>query len=66
MRDSWHDRKTNRQFGCRHCNEGGSGGHYYCHEGGKPCQDCTDDALWTQENIDAGYGPMGEDTGYDY
>jgi hypothetical protein len=59
--DSWHaDRALVR--GCVHCADGDTRGHYHCRESG-PCQDCTGDALTAAENVAAGYGPNGEDTG---
>lgn len=58
---SWHmDRALVR--GCMHCWEGDTRGHYHCREDA-PCQDCSDGSLTAAENIAAGYGPHGEDTG---
>lgn len=62
--DTWHDRKAPRK-GCMHCEGGESGGHYLC-TNGEPCQDCVDEGLTAAENVTAGYGPNGEDTGSEY
>lgn len=61
--DTWHDRKTPRK-GCLHCESGQSGGHYTC-TAEKPCQDCVDEGMTAAENVAAGFGPNGEDTGPD-
>ncbi len=59
----WHDRVTSDER-CEHC-AAGKAGHYACYEG-EWCQDCQDDAQTAAEDISAGYGPNGEDTGYDW
>ncbi len=71
MVDTWHD-ASNPQPGCVHCDDssagpffGAGGGHYLC-TASVPCQDCADDAQTARENVAAGYGPNGEDTGYEY
>lgn len=66
MSDTWHD-SLNPRRGCLHCAEGDPCSHYLCTET-RPCQDCIDDALTAAENIAAGYGANGEDTGslHDY
>lgn len=62
---TWHSYPITQDHSvCVHCYERQSGGHYACTED-NPCQDCTDDSLTASENIAAGYGPHGEDTGSD-
>jgi hypothetical protein len=62
--DTWHDRKTPRK-GCLHCADGDGRGHYFCTEA-EPCGDCVDEGLTAAENVAAGYGPHGEDTGSEH
>ena len=65
--DTWHYRHPSSPYGrqCLHCSEGDGQGHYLCTEE-VPCQDCRDMAEWHSENIAAGYGPWGEDTGNEW
>lgn len=63
---AWHNYPVTQDYDeCVHCYERQSGGHYACTEH-EPCQDCIDDSLTAAENIAAGYGPNGEDTGSEH
>jgi hypothetical protein len=60
----WHKRVANVP-GCMHCADGShASGHYVCTRDA-PCGDCVDEGLTAAENIAAGFGAHGEDTGAD-